>query len=109
MTTVAGALVGSSTGLSVKPITDLFVLNHVTDPAPNTETSFVTGTIKRFTLFNEGTDAVKVTYAAGQSGTLYKSIKPNGFYGEDGIDDQSLTFYVQSSAASQRLEIVCGL
>lgn len=91
---------------SVKPVKNPVVSNHPTSGSANTETSFVMTTIKRFNFFNEGLDEIKVSFAAGTSGTIYHSIFPGAFYGEDGIDDQTITVYIQSPSASQRLVAV---
>lgn len=91
---------------TVKPVKNPVILNPVTDPVPGTETSFSTGVIKRFYIENRGGFLVKISYVMGQSGTIFKSILPTGgFYSEDGLDDVTITFYMQSAGASQRLEV----
>lgn len=110
MTSIASTVTqttGSYAG--IKPIRAPVVSQFFTDLTPDTETTFTKGPIKQFEITNRGNVVVKLSYQAGQSGTIYRSLYPNAPYEVLSIDDQTISFYVQAPAASQRLEIVTWL
>lgn len=82
------------------------VLNQTTSASPNTETSILLAAPVRFRIVNRGTAVVKLSFAAGQSGTVFSSLFPNAPYVEDGLSGATITLRVQSPSASQRLELI---
>jgi hypothetical protein len=81
---------------------------NVSVPTANTEVSFSfpTGT-KRFELRARNTAVLKLSYAAGQSGSTFLSIPAGSSYLEDGIDpSMAITIYLQTAVASTTVEIV---
>jgi hypothetical protein len=103
---VIGSSIPSPGILTIKPVKNPVNTTVITDPTPNTESNFTLTTIKRFRLVNRGAAIIKYAYYPGDSGTNYGTINPGGSSEEENIDDQTITIYVQSPSASQRLEVV---
>ena len=55
---------------------------------------------------NRGTYDTKLSFVAGESGTVYMTIKAGTVYYEDMLDSQSRTLYFQCDTAGQVLEIL---
>lgn len=97
---------------SVLPQEDVIMVfntvNTTTSPTPGTETTVTLVAIKRFEITNLGNKPVLLSYQSGESGTQYRTVRPNVPYWEHGIGGINLNLYIQSAGASQRLEIVTG-
>lgn len=102
------AAIGSFGGTQplLKPVKNPVNSTVVTSATPATETSFTFVLIKRFKIINRGNAMVQFAYSLGDSGTNYISIPPGSYNEEAGIDDQTITIYLQSPSANQRLEVV---
>ena len=98
-------ITATTTG-GIQPVQGPVIYNVYTSPTPSTETSFSTSTIKRFTIVNRGAIQVNIAYAPGGSGTNYITVYPGSNYEEDNINNQVITFYIQSPSANQRVEVV---
>jgi hypothetical protein len=91
---------------TIKPVKNPVNTTVITSATPSTESNFTLVTVKRFCLVNRGTAVIQYAYALGDSGTNYATIYPGAANEEVNIDDQTITIYVQSPSASQRLEVV---
>lgn len=93
----------AGTGFALVPT----ILNVFTSATAGQETNFGLTNIQRYQLTNRGTVNVQVSFTAGQSGTVYFVIPPGATYEEpDFIVPIGVTFYVQASLPSQRIEVV---
>lgn len=83
------------------------IINSTTDVTPGLETSIaLPANTKQFRITNRGTHIVKLSYTVSGSGSIYLTLFPNAPYTEQNIVASSVTFYVQSTGISQRIEIV---
>lgn len=88
-------------------VTTPTIARPVTSGTPNTETSYaLPNSSRRFLISNQGSSIIKLAFASGQSGTLYKTLEPYSFYSESNLGAVNLTLYFQSPGASQQLEVV---
>ena len=90
----------------LKPVKNPKNQTVITDATPTTETSFSMPLIKRFKMINRGAAVIQYSYQTGDSGVNYASIFPGASTEEVGIDDQTITIYLQSPSPSQRLEVI---
>ena len=99
---------GSSGAQNTNVVTTPTIVNFTTSPTPNTETSYsFPAKTKRFSLKNRGNGMLKIAYASGQSGITYWSLPPATSYEETEINvNTQLTIYLQSTIASQVLEVI---
>lgn len=82
-------------------------IQNFTISSANTEYSYTfPPSTKRFLVKLRDPGALKVAYTSGDTATLYVTIPPNCFYGEDELEAISITLYFQSPVAGSIVELV---
>lgn len=97
-----------STGTVVISGSTTGVVDNLNIPLANTEVSytFPTNTTGFLMKLRGYTASTKFSYTAAASGTTYFTIPPGCFHSSDGLSlTSTLTIYLQTTAASQVLEI----
>ena len=101
MTRIASTSVSKATGVTTPKVDNLVIA------AADTEQSFTfPAKTKSFLIQPRGNSKLRLSYAAGMSGTDFYTIRSGAFYGESGIDADTTTIYVQSPQAGLVVELV---
>jgi hypothetical protein len=82
-------------------------ISHVAVPLANTEVAFTfpTGT-KRFELRTQNMTRLQLSFAVGQSGVDYWTVRGGSVYLEDGLNPATtFSIYFQTAAAGSTVEI----
>lgn len=83
------------------------ITNLVMDATPGTESSLaLTADLKQLTIRSRTRAKLQFTFVSGESGTKYITISPGTVWHIDQISFASSTLYIQSSKASNTVEIM---
>lgn len=96
----------SSTSVSRLAGVTVPVVENVALTTANTEVVHaLPGDTKEFLIQARGAATIKLSFDAGQSGTVYHTIYPGSFYALDGISASLVTLYLQSPSPNIIAEI----
>lgn len=102
------AAIGSTSVSTILGITQPVVAN-VALTAANTEVShLLPANTKAFFVECRQFATLKLSFAVGTSGTVYRTIRPGTFFSLDGLTGATATLYLQSSTPNVIAEIVSG-
>jgi hypothetical protein len=83
------------------------VITNLSVPTANTEVSHVLQTnLKRIIVKCRGLGKIQLAFTATESSTKYITIHPGATYSEEGLNLSGQTLYLQTSLASQVVEIL---
>ena len=85
--------------------TSLKITDLVIASANSEVTHVFQTTIKRFTIAATNKAKLQFSTVLGESGTIFKTIKPFNEYNSQDIDFDSKTLYIQSNIAGTTVEI----
>jgi hypothetical protein len=83
------------------------IITNLSVPLANTEVSHsIAAGTKKISFKCRGLARIQFSFTSGQSGSNYISLEPGAIYAESGLNLSSLTLYLQTSKASQTVEIL---
>lgn len=94
-------LTSSATALVVSGKVQNLTLTNANQEYPHT---FPANT-KAFLIQARGNARLNLSYTSGESGTIYRTIWPGSFVGQDGISSATTTVYLQSPTAGAIVEL----